>query len=138
MGSFDILFYNVADVKAKDILEETGASLIDDFSRNVAGALDAYLLVQKDLKEKQGAFLISGGGFALFPSADYGSLSIGKAEIRSLALQLHDRLKAENVYVGLLTIANIISESSPTHSPTVLAEKFWKLYNERAIAEEQQ
>jgi short-subunit dehydrogenase len=138
MGSFDILFYNVADVKAKDILEETGASLIDDFSRNVAAALDTYLLVQNDLKEKQGAFLISGGGFALFPSADYGSLSISKAGIRSLALQLHERLKTDNVYVGLLTIANIISESSPTHSPNILAERFWNLYQERAIAEEQQ
>jgi len=43
VGSIDVLFYNVADVKAKDILEETSASLIDDFSRNVAAALDAYL-----------------------------------------------------------------------------------------------
>ncbi|MEA5429710.1 SDR family NAD(P)-dependent oxidoreductase [Arcicella lustrica] len=138
VGSIDVLFYNVADVKAKDILEETSASLIDDFSRNVAAALDAYLLVQNDLKENQGAVLISGGGFALFPSADYGSLSIGKAGIRSLALQLHERLKPDNVYVGLLTIANIISESSPTHSPAVLADKFWQLYQDRTTAEEQQ
>ena len=138
VGSIDVLFYNVADVKAKDILEETSASLIDDFSRNVAAALDAYLLVQNDLKENQGAVLISGGGFALFPSADYGSLSIGKAGIRSLALQLHERLKPDNVYVGLLTIANIISESSPTHSPAVLADKFWQLYQDRITAEEQQ
>lgn len=138
VGSIDVLFYNVADVKAKDILEETSASLIDDFSRNVAAALDAYLLVQNDLKENQGAFLISGGGFALFPSADYGSLSIGKAGIRSLALQLHERLKPDNVYVGLLTIANVISESSPTHSPAVLADKFWQLYQDRTTAEEQQ
>jgi len=94
VGSIDVLFYNVADVKAKDILEETSASLIDDFSRNVAAALDAYLLVQKDLKENQGAVLISGGGFALFPSADYGSLSIGKAGIRSLALQPSRKVEA--------------------------------------------
>lgn len=138
MGSFDILFYNVADVKAKDIIEETSALLIEDFSKNVAAALDAYLIVQNDLKEKQGAFLISGGGFALFPSADYGSLSIGKAGIRSLALQLHERLKSDNIYVGLLTIANIIAESSPTHSPRVLADKFWQLYQDRTTAEEQQ
>jgi len=47
-------------------------------------------------------------------------------------------LKPDNVYVGLLTIANIISESSPTHSPAVLADKFWQLYQDRTTAEEQQ
>jgi len=51
---------------------------------------------------------------------------------------LHERLKPDNVYVGLLTIANIISESSPTHSPAVLADKFWQLYQDRTTAEEQQ
>lgn len=135
MGKFDVTLYNVADVKVKDILEETGASLVEDFSKNVAAALDAYLLVQNDLKEKQGAFLISGGGLALKPSADYGSLSIGKAGIRNLALQLHDRVKPDNIYVGILTIANIISETSATHSPAILTDKLWSLYESRDVPE---
>ncbi|WP_284653470.1 SDR family NAD(P)-dependent oxidoreductase [Flavobacterium terrisoli] len=134
-SGFDAVFYNAAVLKAKDILEETSESLTQEFTINVANALHSLQLTREGLKQKKGAFLLTGGGLAITPSAEYGSLSIGKAGIRSLALQLHDRLKQDDIYVGLLTVAGFILSDSETHSPLILADLFWKLYSERTSVE---
>jgi short-subunit dehydrogenase len=138
VNGFDVVLYNAAVVKAKDIMEESTEVLTHDFTINVANALHSLQVAYPGLKEKQGAFLLTGGGLGITPDAGYGSLSIGKAGLRSLAYQLHDRLKNENIYVGLLTVAGYINEQSATHSPDLLANLFWKLYEERAVAEIQQ
>jgi short-subunit dehydrogenase len=134
-SGFDVVLYNAAVVKAKDIMEESFADLSHEFSINVAGAVQSLQAAYPGLKEKKGAFLLTGGGLGVTPAAAYGSLSIGKAGVRSLAYQLHERLKDEGVYVGLLTVAGFIKPESETHSPEVLAELFWKLYNERTEIE---
>jgi short-subunit dehydrogenase len=135
---FDVVLYNAAVLKAKDIMEESAAVLIEDFTINVGNALHSLEVVYPRLREKKGTFLLTGGGLALSPSAAYGSLSIGKAGIRSLAYQLNDRLKDEGIYVGLLTVDGFINPQSETHSPAVLANLFWKLYNEKSTVEIQQ
>lgn len=128
---FDVVLYNAAVVKAKDILDETSESLVRDFEINAAGALNAVHATYNGLKANKGALLVTGGGLALTPSADYGTLSVGKAGLRSLTLQLHDRLKQDGIYVGLLTVAGFINPESVTHSPELLANLFWKLYQDR-------
>lgn len=132
---FDAVLYNAAVVKAGDIMDENAESLTREFTVNVAGALQSLQAAYNGLKHKRGAFLLTGGGLALHPHASYGSLSIGKAGIRSLAYQLHDRLKNDGIYVGLLTIDGFIKPESETHSPEILANLFWKLYSERAEIE---
>lgn len=135
VGGFDVVHYNAAVVKARDIMEETPEVLITDFTINTAHALLALQTAYFGLKKKRGALLLTGGGLGVVPSAEWGSLSIGKAALRSLALQLHDRLKKEDIYVGLLTIDGLINPKSATHSPAALADQFWKLYSERNVAE---
>jgi short-subunit dehydrogenase len=134
-SGFDAVLYNAAVLKAKNILEETSESLTHEFTINVANALHTLQLTHAGLKQKKGALLLTGGGLALDPSAEYGSLSIGKAGIRSLAYQLHDQLKDDGIYVGLLTVAGFILPNSETHSPEILADLFWNLYNERTAVE---
>jgi short-subunit dehydrogenase len=137
-SGFDVVLYNAAVLKSKDILEETSESLVHDFTINVANALHVLQLTHAGLKQKKGALLLTGGGLAIHPSADYGSLSIGKAGIRSLAYQLNEKLATDGIYVGLLTVAGFIKPDSETHSPSVLADLFWKLYKERTVIEFQQ
>jgi short-subunit dehydrogenase len=132
---FDVVLYNAAVVKAKDIMEETSADLVREYAVNVANAVQSLQAAYPGLKQKQGAFLLTGGGLAVNPMAAYGSLSLGKAGIRSLAYQLHERLKDEGIYVGLLTVAGFINPDSETHSPEILADLFWKLYNDRNAIE---
>lgn len=135
VNGFDAVLYNAAVVKAKDIMEETPADLVQEFAVNVVGAVQSLQAAYPGLKQKQGAFLLTGGGLAVNPMAAYGSLSIGKAGLRSLAYQLHERLKEEGIYAGLLTVAGFINPGSATHSPEVLAELFWKLYEQRSEVE---
>jgi short chain dehydrogenase len=90
-----------------------------------------------DLKQKLGAVLLTGGGLANHPHPMYGSLSIGKAGIRNLALQLHDPLKADGIYLGTLTITNTVTPNSATHSFDIVVDKFWELFLNRSEAEGQ-
>lgn len=54
----------------------------------------------EELRASEGAFLLSGGGFADYPIADYGSLSIGKGGLKIFAIQLNARLKLLNKLSG--------------------------------------
>lgn len=138
VAGFDVVLYNAAMVKALDIMDEDPLVLTHDFSINVSNALTSLQAAYQGLRQKKGAFLLTGGGLGVTPSAAYGSLSIGKAGMRSLAYQLHDRLNGEDIYVGLLTVAGFINPDSPTHSPELLANLFWKMYTERSQVEIQQ
>ncbi len=135
MAGFDVVLYNAAVVKAGDIMAENPEVLTREFTVNVANALGALQATYEGLKQHKGAFLLTGGGLGVNPSAAYGSLSIGKAGVRSLAYQLHDRLKEDGIYVGLLTVAGLINPDSETHSPALLANLYWKLYSERSEVE---
>ena len=137
-SGFDAVLYNAAVLKEEDILEETSETLTKEFTINVANALHALQSTYERLKQKQGAFLLTGGGLGINPSHAYGSLSLGKAGLRNLAYQLNERLKEDGIYVGLLTVAGFINPDSETHSPKVLADLFWKMYTERTAVEYKQ
>ncbi len=135
LGEVDVLVYNAAALKSKDILLESGEQLTKDFCNNVAAALESTKALFTNLKKSRGIILIIGGGLATHPHPQYGSLSIGKAGLRSLALQLHERLKDDLIYVGLLTITQSVTPSNPVYSPAAIAEQFWKLQVEKTQAE---
>jgi short-subunit dehydrogenase len=115
MGGTDVLIYNAAALKMKALLSETAAELNNDFKISVSNAYVATQAILPTLKERKGAVLLTGGGFALQPSAQFGSLSLGKAALRSLAYMLNDSLNPEGVYVGTVTINGYIQHSSTTH-----------------------
>lgn len=135
MGSIHTLVYNAAALKQKNILEETTEALVEDFKISVAHALHAVQTLRDDLQAQKGAVLLTGGGFALQPSPDFGSLSLGKAALRNLAFQLNTALQPSDIYVGTVTINGYIQHESPTHSPRILAEQFWKLHQARTLIE---
>jgi short-subunit dehydrogenase len=137
MGTIDVLMYNAAAMKMKPLLNESTAELVEDFKISVGNAFHAVQVLMEDLKQTQGAVLLTGGGFALQPSAQFGSLSLGKAGIRSLAFMLHESLKPAGIYVGTVTIQGYIQLSSETHSPAILAEHYWNLYKNRSEIEVQ-
>jgi short-subunit dehydrogenase len=135
MGKVHTLIYNAAALKMKNLMDETTDELIDDFKISVANAFHSVKLLNRDLKENQGVVLLTGGAFANQPSPMFGSLSLGKASLRNLAFQLNEVLKSDNVFVGTVTINGYIQHSSETHSPKILAEKFWQLHKQRTEIE---
>jgi hypothetical protein len=62
-------------------------------------------------------------------------LSLGKAGLRNLALQLNQALREDDIYVGTLTINGHIQEESKLYSPTLLANIFWDMYLNRTDGE---
>jgi len=135
LGSICILEYNATDLHGKNLMEETAEDLTKGFTLSVANAFAATKALRADLKENKGAVLFTGGGTAINPNADFASLSLGKAGLRNLAFQLHDTLKADDIFVGTVTISGAISPTSKTHSPQILAQKFWDLNQARNQAE---
>ena len=135
LGGISVLLYNAAALKSKDIWMETPDDLAEDFKLNVAHALYSAQLLHEDLKSNHGAVLLTGGSLAKNPNPQYGSLALGKAGIFNLALQLNQRLKADGIFVGTITINGFIRPGSPTHSPEILANKLWTLFQNRTNVE---
>ncbi|WP_201003225.1 SDR family NAD(P)-dependent oxidoreductase [Paenibacillus glycanilyticus] len=130
-GTPDVLLYNAAVISRATVSALEEEQLIEDFKVNVVGALTSVKQVVPDfVKRKDGAILITGGGLALYPNADYSSLSIGKAGVRSLAYSLAQELKPHNVYVGTVTIGGYVSKGT-FYDPDDIAERYWQLYRAR-------
>ncbi|WP_433946697.1 SDR family NAD(P)-dependent oxidoreductase [Paenibacillus sp. SN-8-1] len=134
-GTPDVLLYNAAFISKATISTLEEQQLIDEFKVNVVGALSSVKEVIPAFRErKEGTILITGGGFALSPSPDYASLSIGKAGVRSLALSLAQELQPDNIYVGTVTIGGYVAKGT-AYDPDAIAEKYWELYQKRDQAE---
>lgn len=73
---------------------------------------------------------VTGGGLSLYPMYDYLPLSMDKAALRAMCLALHEELKKQNVYLGTVTVTDVIAPGEKC-DPALLAEDFWKLYTER-------
>ncbi|MFB2920979.1 MULTISPECIES: SDR family NAD(P)-dependent oxidoreductase [Aerosakkonema] len=129
IGNPEVLIYNAAVPKMVNVLNETFESLINDFQVNVAGALVAVQSVLPGMRQQgKGTILLTGGGFALYPSPDFASLSIGKAGIRNLAKILSDALKNEGIRVGTITICGVVNPSDPKYNPESIAENYWEFH----------
>lgn len=129
IGNPEVLVYNAAVPRMEHLLNETADHLISDFKVNVAGALVAVQNVLPAMRtNQQGTILLTGGGFSLYPSPEFASLSIGKAGIRSLAKMLGEALKDEGIRAGTITIAGIVSSNDPKYNPEKIAEAYWAFH----------
>ncbi|HCF29487.1 MAG TPA: short-chain dehydrogenase [Cyanobacteria bacterium UBA11049] len=131
LGNPEVLIYNAATPKMENVLNETVESLTNDFKINVAGALIATQAVLPTMKAQgQGTILFTGGGFSLYPSPDFASLSIGKAGIRSLAKMLAEALKSDGIRVGTITVCGIVNPDDPKYNPESIAENYWAFHTD--------
>lgn len=131
LGGLDILQYNAVDYRMKHILDETIDDLTNGFKVSVGNVLVATKTVLPFLEQSKGSVLITGGASAHYPDPNMASISLGKAGVRNLALQLHTALKSKDIFVGTVTIAGWINPQSETHTPKQIAEQFWRLNQER-------
>lgn len=136
-GVPDVLFYNVGITSAdRDLPEGINTGLMEQ--RYQTDVLGAYTCIQQVLGEefsrKKGAVLITGGGLAMYPSADYLPLSMDKAALRAMVLALHPVCRAQGVFLGSVQVCNTIG-GSEKYMPDQIAEQFWKLYQDRTDAE---
>ncbi|NHM30237.1 SDR family NAD(P)-dependent oxidoreductase [Neobacillus terrae] len=131
-GKVDVLLYNAFSGKPGKPTELSADALINDFNINVAGALTSVKKVVPHMEN--GTILLTGGGLALYPYANFSSLSIGKAGLRSLAYSLHQELNPQGIYVGTLTIQGFVNAGT-YFSPENIANTFFSMYENQTEPE---
>ncbi len=129
-GSVEVVHYNAASMRQAKLGDQPTETFVPDLATNIGGAQAAAKAAEKVMTEQgAGSILLTGGGFALAPSPDYISLSIGKAGIRALALGLFEDFKAKGIHVATVTVSAWVTPGSE-HASAV-ADHFWKLHNEK-------
>ena len=132
-GTPDVVHYNVGITSPDSALSDgvTADVIRDRYQVDVVGAYNAVQQIStEDFMRNKGTILITGGGLAMYPSIDYLPLSMDKAALRAMVQAIHPALESKGVFIGLLTVCNVIVEGSSC-DPGILADKFWQMYSER-------
>jgi NAD(P)-dependent dehydrogenase (short-subunit alcohol dehydrogenase family) len=129
-GGVDVIHYNVAFMRKATITEQPRETFNADLAVNIGGALAAIQAAIPKMAERgSGSILLTGGGYALKPNAEYLSLSIGKAGIRALAYGLFESLAQDGIHVATVTVmATVVPGSKDADA---IAEHFWTLHGQR-------
>ena len=126
-GGIDVLHYNAASIRKATLAEQPRDTFNADLAVNIGGALVAAQAAAPKMSERgSGTILLTGGGFALHPSAEYLTLSIGKAGIRALAYGLFDSFKEKGIHVATVTVLPYVYPG--TKEAEAVAEFFWQLH----------
>ena len=132
LGPAGVLVYNPAAVRREPLSGISGAELLERLKLSVAGALDAVRAVLPGMQAvRSGTIVFTGGGLALQPSAAYGSLSVGKAALRTLSLALAEELAPQGVHVATVTVAGLVQPGTP-FDPERIAQVYWDLHTKAA------
>lgn len=128
-GSVEVIHYNAANLHQDTVDTQALDTFNSDLAVNIGGALAAVQAVKPSMETQgSGTILLTGGGFGIYPSPDYLSLSIGKAGIRALALGLFESCKEKNIHVATVTVCAFVSPE--TQQTADIAEHFWKLHSQ--------
>ncbi len=134
-GVVDVLVYNAAILEAGFPTSLSQEEFAKHFQVDLASALFcAQQVIPKQLEQKNGTILFTGGGFALYPMAEYTCVSLFKAALRALAFTLNQELNEKGIFTGTVTIMGNIAEGTH-YDPSKIAEKYWQLYTERKDVE---
>lgn len=128
-GSLDALHYNAASMRQATLAQQPIDTFVSDLAVNIGGALaGAQAALAHMATRGEGTILLTGGGYALNPSPDYLSLSIGKAGIHALAQGLFEQGKAQGVHVASVIVGALVSPGSKRAEE--IAEQFWLLHRQ--------
>ncbi len=126
----DVLVYNAAVLKKTDLLSLTPQEFMAHYQVNVGGALVAVQQVIPDMEKRgRGTILFTGGGFANQPSPNYVSLSIGKAALQNLALNLAKEYEPKGIHVAIVNIYGKV-QSGTAYDPQLIAQQYWQLHTQ--------
>lgn len=124
-----VLHYNAAAMQKTDVFETSMETIERNLRVDIAGALAAVKYFTPYMeKRRKGTILLTGGGLALAPNAEYLSLSIGKAGIRCMTEALFPQLSAKGIHIATLTVGQIVKPGS--EDAIAAAAAFWNLHSE--------
>lgn len=127
-ADIQVLHYDAAVLRPQYIEDATAESLAGDMQVNLTGVLVAVRAVLPYMRQHGGGSILLTGGFALFPSSEFLTLSIGKAGVRCLCQALFSDLAKENVHIASITVKKIVQAGEG--DPERIAGIFWKLHQQ--------
>lgn len=126
-GGIDVAHYNAAAMRQSTLADQPVETFNSDLAVNIGGALAATQAVATGMERRgSGTILLTGGGFALQPSPDFLSLSIGKAGIRALAQGLFESFKDKGIHIATVTVAGFVNPGSG--EADAVGDHFWQLH----------
>ena len=141
LGPIGVLHWNAYPSGGGDLTTAGADELTTVFDVTVNGLVAAVQAALPDLKAEKGAVLVTGGGFAFYePGIDAAAaawnamgLAIGKAAQHKTVGLLHQKLKADGVYVGEVVVLGLVKgtrfdSGNATLEPSAIADKFWELF----------
>jgi short-subunit dehydrogenase len=129
-GLPDVVVYNVATMTMEKPSELTGQILIDTLPLNMFGALNTTASILPAMRKRgSGTLLFTGGGFAIEPSIERTSHSVGKAALRNWVYALHKELSPEQIHAATVTITRPI-EAGTAYDPDIIAGLYVELTNQ--------
>lgn len=149
LGPIGVLHWNAYSGGAGDLTTASSQELRTVLDVTVHGLVAAVQEVLPDLRtdKEKSAVLVTGGGFAFYdPAVDSAAsqwnamgLAIGKAAQHKTVGLLHQKLKAEGIYVGEVVILGMVKgtafdSGAATLDPAEIADRFWNLYQTRTEA----
>jgi short-subunit dehydrogenase len=122
------LVYNAAGIGGP-LLKASDEEIRSASEVNLNSLVSSTAAALPGLKAADGVVLVTGGGFSLYPSSEFGVLSVGKAMTRSAALLLRQELAPEGIRVHTVTIAGVVDPATD-FSPTKIADVFTRLFED--------
>ncbi|GAA4272919.1 SDR family NAD(P)-dependent oxidoreductase [Aquimarina gracilis] len=133
LATTNVLHYNAVAFSQNPLLSTKYNDIINDLKVGVFNAVESIKSVLPALKDSKGTVLLTGGGFADYPSAEFGTISLSKSSIRHISKQLNEALNNDNVFVGSLQINGMVKshKEDEKYNPVAIANAFWALSQER-------
>jgi NAD(P)-dependent dehydrogenase (short-subunit alcohol dehydrogenase family) len=129
LGAPDVLVYNAGPVRKDSPIGGDEQDWANGPAIRVLGARVAANAVLPELRDGRGSLLFTGGGFALHPTREFASLSVGMAALRAYVQVLHGQLAGTGVHATSVTITNSIG-AEPRFDSAALAQAYLDLHNQ--------
>ncbi|GAA3697839.1 SDR family oxidoreductase [Nonomuraea antimicrobica] len=128
LGTPDVVVYNAAIIRPDSPGEANARAQLDAWAVNVVGALvTAAHVVPAMARRGNGTFLVTGG--MPQPKAQYVSLSLGKAGVRTLVAMLDEEYGPSGIHVASVTVAGPVAPGT-AFAPDDIAEHYWHLHTQ--------
>lgn len=128
-GGLSAVLYNAAKVRQQDLFSMSDAEIDSDLAVNVTGGLHVIRAAAGLFEGRRGTILVTGGGLALAPHADWASLGLGKAALRNVVQGLVPALAERNIRIAMATVATLVAPASAEAAG--VADALWSLAADR-------
>lgn len=127
-GVPDVVVYNAAIIRADRVGELSAAELADTLAVNALGGVTVGARVAPAMLDAGGGSLLFTGGMPTV-KADYASLSLGKAALRTVADLFQATYGSRGLHVATVTVHDAVVPGT-AYDPDLIAEEFAALHHE--------